>query len=102
MVPISPPPHQHFLLFVFLILDILVAAECAHCVCVLFLRPHLWHMEIPRLGVKLELLTYATATATPDPSPICDLHHFAQLRIESASLPLHLLYLKLSLVFTLT
>ena len=30
---------------------------------------HLWHMEIPRLGVKLELqpLAYTTATAMLDP-----------------------------------
>ena len=34
-------------------------------------------MEVPRLGVDLELqpLAYATATAIPDPSHICDLHH---------------------------
>ena len=33
--------------------------------------------EVPRLGVKseLELLAYATATATWDPSCICDLLH---------------------------
>ena len=33
--------------------------------------------EVPRLGVKLELqpLAYTTATATPNPSHICDLHH---------------------------
>ena len=31
----------------------------------------------PRLGVplELELLAYTAATATPDPSRICDLHH---------------------------
>ena len=42
-----------------------------------FLQPHLWHMEVPRLGVELELwlLTYATATATPNLSCIFDLHH---------------------------
>ena len=35
-----------------------------------FLRPHQRHMEVPGLGVKLELhlLAYTTATATPDPS----------------------------------
>ena len=35
-----------------------------------FLGPHLWHMEIPWLGVEseLHLQAYATATATPDPS----------------------------------
>ena len=35
------------------------------------------HMEIPRLGVlsELQLLAYATAIATPDPSRICNLHH---------------------------
>ena len=34
-------------------------------------------MEIPRLGVKseLQLLAYPTATATQDPSLVCDLHH---------------------------
>ena len=34
-------------------------------------------MEIPRLGVELELLppAYATATAMPDPSRVCNLHH---------------------------
>ena len=45
-----------------------------------FLGPHPWHMEIPRLGVKLELqpLAYATATATPDPSCIYDLYRSSQ------------------------
>ena len=34
-------------------------------------------MEVPRLGIELELqlLAYATATAMQDPSHICDLHH---------------------------
>ena len=34
-------------------------------------------MEVPRPGVKLELQlpAYSTATATPDPSHICDLQH---------------------------
>ena len=33
-------------------------------------------MEVPRLGIKLELqlLAYTTATATPDPSHIYKLH----------------------------
>ena len=45
-----------------------------------FLRPHSWHMEIPRLGVELEQqpLAYATATATWDPSFVCNLHHSSQ------------------------
>ena len=35
-----------------------------------FLGPHLWHMEIPSLGVKseLQLSAYTTATATRDPT----------------------------------
>ena len=43
----------------------------------LFLGPHPWHMEVPRLEVKSELqpLAYAIATATPDPSHLCELHH---------------------------
>ena len=34
-------------------------------------------MEVPRLGVELELQlpAYTTATALPDLSCICDLHH---------------------------
>ena len=37
---------------------------------------HLRHMEFPGLGVnsELQLLAYTTATATSDPSCICDLH----------------------------
>ena len=38
---------------------------------VFFLGPHLWHIEVPRLGTELELqlLAYATVTAMPDPEP---------------------------------
>ena len=47
---------------------------------VCFLGLHLRHMEVPRLGVELELqlLTYATATATQDPSCFRDLGHSSQ------------------------
>ena len=40
-----------------------------------FLGPQ--HMEVPRLGVwlQLRLLVYTTATARPDPSHVFDLHH---------------------------
>ena len=46
-------------------------------VVVVFLGPHLWHMEVPRLGVELELQLppCTTARATPDGSCISDLHH---------------------------
>ena len=42
-----------------------------------FLGLHQRNMEVPRLGVEseLQLLAYTTATATPGPSCICDLHH---------------------------
>ena len=42
-----------------------------------FLGIHSWHMEVPRLEVclELQLLAYTTATATSDPSCICNLHH---------------------------
>ena len=45
-----------------------------------FVRPHPGHMEVPRLGVELELqlLDYTTATATQDPSHVCDLHQSSQ------------------------
>ena len=47
-----------------------------------FLGPHLWHMDVPRLGVKweLQLPVYTTATATPDPSPVYGLHHSSRQR----------------------
>ena len=37
-------------------------------------------MEVPRLGVELELQppAYTTATAMQDPSHICDLHHISR------------------------
>ena len=43
----------------------------------LFLGPHPWHMEVPRIGVKSEpqLPAYTTATAMWNLSCICDLHH---------------------------
>ena len=43
----------------------------------LFLGPHLWYMEVPRLGVEpeLQLPAYTTATVTRDLSCVCNLHH---------------------------
>ena len=42
-----------------------------------FLGTNSRDMEVPRLGVKLELqvLAYVTDTATQDLSHVCDLHH---------------------------
>ena len=42
-----------------------------------FLGLHQWHREVPRLGVESELqpLAFTTATAMPDSSCICNLHH---------------------------
>ena len=47
-----------------------------------FLGPYPRHMEIPRLGVELELQSRAhtTATATQDLSHVCDLHHGSRHR----------------------
>ena len=41
-----------------------------------FLGPNVWQMEVPRLGVKLDLQlpAYTTAMAVPDPSHIGNLH----------------------------
>ena len=54
--------YFYFILFIYLLI---------------FLGPHPWRMEVPRLGVETELylLAYTTATAMQDPSRICDLHH---------------------------
>ena len=48
---------------------------CIIIIIFFFLWPHLWHMEVPMLGVKLELWlsAYAIARATLDPSCNCDL-----------------------------
>ena len=45
-----------------------------------FLGLHSRHMEGPRLGVESDLQppAYTTATATPDSSHVCDLHHTSQ------------------------
>ena len=47
-----------------------------------FLQPHLQCMEVPRLGFEseLQLPAYTTATAMPDLSRVCDLHHSSQQR----------------------
>ena len=41
-------------------------------------------MEVPRLGVQseLQLLAYATATATRDSSCVCNLHHSSQAVLD--------------------
>ena len=43
------------------------------------------HVEVPRLGVgsELQLLAYATATAMPDLSRVCDLHQQKRLAFWS-------------------
>ena len=45
-----------------------------------FLGLYLQHMEVPRLGVELDLQLPATTTAraTQDPSCVCNLHHSSQ------------------------
>ena len=56
---------------------------CFICLLLLFfcfLGPQAWYMEVPRLGVELELQlpVYAIATARPDPSRFCGRHHSSQ------------------------
>ena len=78
-------------LFVFLFLSFKYSLFLLFCI---FLGLHLWHMEVPRLGVELELWlpAYATATATPDPTPDpilqpthWSLTHWAKSGIKPAS-----------------
>ena len=38
-----------------------------------FLGPHLWHVEVPRLRIKLEVQLLACAIVTQDPNHICNL-----------------------------
>ena len=48
-----------------------------NCFLFVFLGPHPRHMQVPGLGVELELQlsAYPTATATPDLSCVCSLRH---------------------------
>ena len=50
------------------------------CMYVYILRPHLCHMEVPRLGVEseLHLLAYTAAIVMLDLSRICNLLHSSQ------------------------
>ena len=50
---------------------------CFVVVVVCFSGLDLWHMEVPRVGVKLELQlqAYTTATAMLDLSHVCKLHY---------------------------
>ena len=61
------PSCPRYFLFLYLFFNLLIC----------FLGLHAWHMEVPRLGVKLEpqLPAYVTATAMRDLSHIWDLHH---------------------------
>ena len=61
---------------------------------VCFLEPHVWHVEVPRLGVKSELQLIGTATATATASSATDteahsntgsLTHWAKPVIKPAS-----------------
>ena len=63
-----------------------------------FLGPHLWHMEVLRLGVELELQlqAYTTATATPDMSWI--IYRLSDCNSVSVSLQCALSHLSLVLL----
>ena len=56
---------------------IYILGFCFVCFVFVFLGPNLQHMEVPRLVVKLKLQLpdNTTATAMPDPSCVCNLHH---------------------------
>ena len=68
--------RAEFWIQVYLILEAILLKK----IFFVFLGPHPQHMEVPRLGVKseLQLLAYNTATATQNPSHICNLHHSLQ------------------------
>ena len=53
---------------------------CHLFIYLVFLGPHPWHIEVPRLGIEseLQLPAYATTTATWDLSHVCNLHHSSE------------------------
>ena len=65
------------LIYCLLVISIYIHVDKVFCFVFFKLGPHLWHMEVPRLRVILELQlpAYTTATAAWDPSCVCDLHH---------------------------
>ena len=68
MSSITAPWKAHFECYLFCLFVCLFLLFC-------FLGPHPWNMEVPKLGVESELQLQATATAMPDLSCICSLHH---------------------------
>ena len=88
--------QTHFSLLQFLIFIVNcclpISLFCEVCLFVLcfvfvFLAPHLWHGEVPRLGVKseLQLPDYTTATTTLDPSRLWDLQSWQCWILNSLS-----------------
>ena len=83
MVSLTKQPSQKSLKFLIYLLpfistftqisflDIVFGFVC------LFFGLHPWHLEVPRLGVELELQlpAYVIATAMQVPRHICNLHH---------------------------
>ena len=67
--------HNKFLRLSVSVLSAKMKRICSYLFFFCFLGPHSRQVEVPRLGVQSELQLPATATATPDPSCICDLHH---------------------------
>ena len=57
-----------------------VCMRMCMCVCIhiSFVGLHLQHMEVPSLGVELELHLPAYTTSMPDLSHVCELHHNSQ------------------------
>ena len=72
---VSPPFFKKMFFFCLFVLATKVCPSSFFFFCLLWW--HLWHMEVPRSGLKseLQLLAYTIATATWDLSCICDLHH---------------------------
>ena len=66
---ISPLPDRRIFFYLF------VSSSVLFLLLFCFLGRHLGHMEVPKLGVELELQLPAYATAARDLSHICDLHH---------------------------
>ena len=65
------------LIYCLLVISIYIHVDKVFCFVFFKLGPHLWHMEVPRLRVILELQlpAYTTATAMQDLNHSCDLCH---------------------------
>ena len=75
--------YSSYVCILFYVIFPKVTVSEAFAAVVVFLGLHLWHMEVPRLGVELELQLPADATDTATLSHVCKLYTTAHFNTGS-------------------